>query len=113
VELTKLIGQPGRVTIKHKPNKKDEKKFFLDIAGISKMMKDEVKLLPPQFNQTEVLAYDDFDWNLLAKLPDWIQNKIKSSDEYNELIGQGKAPGGKVLEPAPIGADDEDTDLPF
>lgn len=112
-ELTRLVGKPCRLSIKHRQGKGEKAdRTYLDIAGISKLMKDEAKTVPVQFNPSQVLAYDDFDWNLLAKLPNYIQDKVKSSDEYNALIGQGKAPQGSLV-PEPIGADDEDDELPF
>lgn len=126
-ELTVLVGAPCWLNIKHRQGKGDKAdRTYLDIAGIAPLKKSERATMPAQVNKSQVLAYDAFDWNLLGTLPNYIQDKIKSADEYNAMVGAGKAPGlvtGKGVnankpdlipmpEPVGIGAD-TDEDPPF
>ena len=37
---------------------------------------------PPQINKTRLLSFEDWNEDLFKSLPEWIQEKIKTSDEY-------------------------------
>lgn len=82
-DVTKLIGAPCFLNIIHKPSK-DGTKIYENIAGVTPMPKGFE--CPPQINRTQVFQYDAPDMELLAHLPDFIKDKIKSSEEYNKLI---------------------------
>jgi len=102
-DITKLLGQPCILSIIHEPGKSDPSKNYVKISSISKLMKGQE--CPPQVNQTRLLSFEDWDDNLFKVLPEWLQDRIKSSEEYKAM-----------LEPAMTntGSDnDEFNDLPF
>ena len=83
VDITNLLGQACMLTIIHVPGKKDPSRTYAQIATVTKMMKGQI--CPPQINPTKLLCYEDFDWELFASLPDFLKDKIKSSDEFKRL----------------------------
>ena len=92
-DITKLLGQPCLISIIHQAGFKDPTKNYVSISSISMMMKGQE--CPPQINAMRVLSYDSFNWKLYEKLPDFIKDKIKSSDEFKRL-----------QEPAQVASDD-------
>jgi hypothetical protein len=102
-DITKLLGKPCILSIIHEPGKVDPTKKYVKISSISKLMKGQE--CPPQVNQTRLLSFENWDDNLFKSLPEWIQDKIKSSEEFKAL-----------QEPALTNAipdDGELSDLPF
>jgi hypothetical protein len=45
---------------------------------------------PAQINETFLLDYDNFDMEKANSLPDFIQEKIFSSVEFNALMGEAE-----------------------
>lgn len=82
-DVTKLLGQPCILSIIHEPSKTDPNKNYVRISSISKLMKGQE--CPPQINQTRLLSFEDWNEELFESLPEWLQDKIKSSDEYRVL----------------------------
>jgi hypothetical protein len=83
-DVTKLLGKPCILNIIHEPGKKDATKNYVKVASVNKLLKGQE--CPPQFNPTRILSFDEFNWELFEKLPDWIKDKIKSSEEYQILV---------------------------
>lgn len=82
-DITKLLGVPCMLNIIHKPGKQDPSKVFQKIGSVSPLPKGTA--MPPQINPTSVLQYDNFDYVLYDSLPDFIKDKIKTSEEYIKL----------------------------
>ncbi len=62
---------------------------------------------PPLINPKQELTYDAFNMEIFNNLPQFIKDKIVTSDEYKEMmnpehVGAGGAAGG-----------DPDDDMPF
>lgn len=111
-DITKLLGVPCMLNIIHKPSKKDPTKIYEEISGISPLPKGMT--CPPQVNPTQELSYDNWNEELFNSMPDFIKDKIKSSDEYKAMKNpehfefvDGK---GELI---PAGDDDDSSDLPF
>jgi hypothetical protein len=102
--VTKLLGVPCQLNIIHKPSKKDPSRVYEKIATVSPLMKGVQ--CPEQVNKTTVLSYSDFDHSLFESLPDFIKDKIKSSEEYKAM-----APSNTPAESSQ--APNESDDLPF
>lgn len=81
-DITKLLGVPCMINVIHVQSK-DGNKVYAKIAGVTPMPKG-VKC-PPQFNDTIVLSYDEFDQEIFESLPDFIKDKMKTSLEYAGL----------------------------
>ncbi len=105
-DICKLVGAPCMLNIIHKPGVKDPTKIYEEIGSISPMPKGVV--CPPQINANKILQYDDFDYDLFQSLPDFIKDKIKSSQEYAAL----QTPKNQTHVMEPMGGDDGN-DLPF
>lgn len=105
-DITKLLGVPCMLNIIHKASKTDASKLYEEISAISSPPKSVV--CPKQFFPTQVLSFDNFDWELFNSLPDFIADKIKSSLEYEELIKKQNEPHVDAS-----GVSDVADDLPF
>lgn len=81
-DLTVLIGIAGLVNIIHKPNK-DGSKIYAEIGSISPMPRGMI--CDPQINTSKILSYDDFDEEFFNSLPDYLKDKVRSSDEYKAM----------------------------
>jgi hypothetical protein len=107
-DITKLLGAACMINIIHKPNKEGTK-MYEEIAGITPLPKGFV--CPSQINNNMVWDYDNPDLHLLANLPDFIKDKIKTSEEYCRLIqpNHTNADSQPIYNPSPESVDD----LPF
>ncbi|HEX8333695.1 MAG TPA: hypothetical protein VF622_13830 [Segetibacter sp.] len=81
-DITVLVGVPCMLNIIHKPSK-DGSKTYEEIGSISPMPKGYT--CPDQINKTFVLGYDAFDQDLFDSLPDFIKDKMKTSEEFKSL----------------------------
>jgi len=102
-DITKLLTKPCILSIIHEPKKSDPTKTNVRISSISKLMKGQE--CAPQINQTRLLSFENWDENLFKVLPEWMQDKIKSSEEYKSR----QEPAMTVVEEKP----DVANDLPF
>ena len=81
-DVTKLLGIPCMLSVVHTKSKSGD--MYAKIGSISKIMKG--MQCPPQFNPSFEFNYTDkFSDEVVEALPDFIKEKIKSSEEYKEL----------------------------
>jgi hypothetical protein len=59
----------------------DKGKTFANIATVSKLPKGTI--CPPPVNQIVAYAISDLDGGEFNNLPQWLQDKIKASREWN------------------------------
>ena len=104
-DITKLIGAPCMLNITHKPSK-DGSKTYEEISSVSRLHKSVT--CPPQINESFVLSYDDWSWDKFNSLPQFIREKMQTSQQYNEL--QSFEKGAVDL---PHNNNDTSDDLPF
>lgn len=79
-DITKLLGIPCMLNIIHKKSKAGND--YQTIASVTPMPKGVP--CPDAINKTQVLSFDNFDVELFMALPDFIKDKIVSSDEYKK-----------------------------
>lgn len=81
-DVTKVLGKFCMVNVIHK--KSTAGKDYAAITSITPMPKGipEPKPINPIFE----FSFEQFDSKKLESLPDWIKTKIKSSDEYRNVI---------------------------
>ena len=81
-EVTDLMGKACMVNVSHKTAKTSGRKYayISSLAPLPKGMEE-----PEVVNEPKTLDFND-NWNddLFASLPEFIQNKIKESKEYKE-----------------------------
>jgi hypothetical protein len=82
-DITKLLGVPCQLNIIHKASKKDASKVYEQISNVSPLMKGIN--CPAAINPIFVLSFDDWDVQKFESLPDFIKDKIKTSDEYKAM----------------------------
>lgn len=82
-DVTKLLGVPCIVNIIHKPGTKDPSVSYNEIASVTPIIKGMV--VPKQVNPTFVLSYDNFDMEKFESLPDFIKDKMKTSEQFQKL----------------------------
>lgn len=105
-DISKVVGAPCLLNIIQAENKKGE--LFNKITTVSKLPK--AFTCPPQVNPTTLFDITDPEQDLadLEKLPDWIQERIRQSEEYQERISDT---GLSDYDDAPV--EYEGGDLPF
>lgn len=79
-DITKLLGVPCMINVIHKPKASDPTVIYEQIATVSPIPKG--LKVPDQENQNMVLSYEQFDWDVFEKLPDFLKDKIRNSVEY-------------------------------
>lgn len=82
-DLNQIVGMPCLITIKHKTSKAGNVRA--EIAHASPLMKSQV--CPPAFNPTVILTYEDWNQAVFDKLPDFLKEKMASSNEYKKKFG--------------------------
>lgn len=100
-DITVLTGKPCLLNVIHKTSK-DGSKTYAEIGSVSPLPKGMT--CDPQINKSSILSYDNFDYALFETLPDFIKDKIKSSDEYKAMSHPHETQ---------VTADVESDDLPF
>lgn len=80
-DITVLLGKPCMLSVIHKTSKMG--KVYAEISSISSVPKGMT--VPDPINEISVLSFDDWDWEKFNSLPDFIKNKIISSQEYQVL----------------------------
>lgn len=81
-DVTVLLGKPCMVNVVHKVSKNG--KTYAEIAGITPIPKGLD--CPPQVNDTFEFTYTPFEQAKFDKLPDWLKDKCKNSEEYRNLM---------------------------
>lgn len=104
-DISVLIGKPCMLNVIHKTSKQG--KVFAEISSISSMPKG--MKCDEQINKSVCLSYDAWDEDVFKALPDFIKDKMVTSQEYKQMT----APDFKHLdEPKDSDSKNED-DLPF
>lgn len=83
-EVGNLIGANCQLNVIHKKST-DGTRTYANVGGIMPLAKDTVKLTP----ENPTLVFDlpkQGPVEFPLTMPEWIQNKIKNSDEYHDLI---------------------------
>lgn len=102
--LSKVLGAPCLLTVIHEANKQGTVK-----AKVASVTKAPGKMeIPDAVNSLLYYDLDNPDAAVFEKLPEWIQNKIRESREWNE-IDNGFDHGGNGEE----ATDDELDPIPF
>lgn len=83
-DFEQILGQLGMVTIVH--NESTDGNVYANIDTISKLPKG-LKPGKPTLEPSSLYLNDDFDEEVFDELPDWLQDKIKKTDEYKSLFG--------------------------
>jgi hypothetical protein len=110
-DLTALLGAPCSINVVAFLRKDGSPSVKID--GINRLLKGTV--CPPPINTPQVFSLSEPDDAVLASLPSFLQDKIKSSQEFINRLNAAPTfkpqhSGGSDFEDAPIG---EDEPLPF
>ena len=101
-DIFTLLGRPCIVNITH-IEKGDA--TYANIIGMSPLPKGMV--CPPAFNNALCYNTEEHDEAVFSQLPEFIQDKIKMSDEWIARVSK------PVSAPAPVEADDFEDGFPF
>lgn len=102
-DITKLLGVACMLNVIHKPGVADPTKSYEKISSISPLPKG-VKC-PAQVNAMFELSYDAFNDEKFFSLPDFVQDKIKGSVEFQQRL--------RPAETHISGTGEVEDDLPF
>lgn len=107
-DFTKLVGMPCQVMITKVPDKKNEGKFKNYVGDVSSAIDMPGYEQPALINTPVVFSLDEPDLEVFQKLPEWLQDKIKTNLEYDGsplavLLGDAatEAPAASATPPAP------------
>lgn len=101
-----LLGQGCLLGIVHNTNEDGD-----TFANVDTVMGLPEGMEPPKPTHLLSFDFDDPDaLETLEMLPEWIQNKVKASPTYAELVDKQNKPGWESL---PASSDEDDDDLPF
>ena len=105
-DLQNILGKPCQITVVH--NVSGSGKTYADIAGIVSIPKG---MTPPQpVGDLVYFALDsDSDLSMIDTFPQFIQDKIRKSPTYEQLIAAKSAPKDGDFGPM----DNDSSDLPF
>lgn len=78
-DLESVVGTPCQIQVVHE--KKDDK-LFANIGAVMPLAKGQT--CPPQFNETNILSFDNWSDAVFESLPKFIKDKIMTSKEYQE-----------------------------
>jgi len=128
VDVAKFLSKPGMITIVHNKSESNGN-TYANINSISPLPKGTT--CPPKLNEIVAFSlYEVIDGELVAKkslteddltifnnFPEYLQNKIKDSEEFKAMLGSGALAGGNTNQsPEPIGEGtlpgENDGDLP-
>lgn len=79
-DLRNVLNAPCLITIVHKPSA-DGSKTYTEVSAVTRLLKG----MPAPVCDMPTVLYsidDDFTFTEMANLPEWIQNRIKASEQY-------------------------------
>ena len=100
-DLAKLIGAPCMLNIIHQPSKANPEKVYERIAAVMPMMKG--MSCPPQVNPSFEFSVSDYDQRKMDTLPNFLQEMIRGSKEYQALLSAPPKPAAPVAAPVATG----------
>ena len=88
-DLAKLLGVPCQINVIHKTSKQG--RDYAVISSVSKVVKGTE--IPELSCNTQYFSFEDkpIDENTLNSLPEYLQNKIRESYEWQEYVSDGNA----------------------
>lgn len=110
-DITKLLGVACMLSVIHKTSKSG--KIYAEISSVSSMPKGYA--CPPQINPSYEFSYENFDEEKFNKLPDWLKDKMRTSEEYRKAMfpGETNLNHADIPTPAPDNLFNQNDDLPF
>jgi len=109
-DITKLLGVPCMISVIHKVSKAG--KTFAEISSVSAMPRGYV--CPDLINPLYEFSYENFDEDKFNKLPDWIKDKMRTSQEYHKAMYPSESNmNNDFPPPPPIDLFLNNDDLPF
>jgi hypothetical protein len=110
-DVGNLIGANCQLSIVHKKSA-DGSKTYANVAAIMPLPKGAMKLKPVSrtmvFDLPESLPVE-----FPKEMPEWLQNKIKNSDEYDQLVNPSHRPDPTESQMANQDSAGFEEDVPF
>ena len=97
-DIAKLLGQPCMLNLIHQPSKANPEKVYERIAGVMPMMKGMT--CPAQTNPSFEFSVCDYNQAKMDSLPNFLQEMIRGSKEYQALLSAPPKPAAPA--PAPV-----------
>lgn len=112
-DIETLVGLPCLATVTHSQGKKDPSKTYANLMSVSPLVKGMVA--PEQINPSSILDVKTMPLEDIDKLPEFIQVKMKDSDEYKRRTGTIITPntGAKIETPNYPEDEIKPEDIPF
>ena len=91
-DVETLIGQPCMLNVVHKKSKGGN--LYADVLGVASIPKGMTA--PEAINTSRVINYENFDQAVFDKLPDFLKDKMKKSEEYKRLTDPGSVSADEI-----------------
>jgi len=98
-DVESLVGKSCLLNIIHKTNAKGN--TYARIASTSPLMKGMEK--PAQVNPSRIQTYQNWDQEYFDKLPNFIKEKVMSSQEYQSMMNQGESDPNETVKVGGLG----------
>jgi hypothetical protein len=82
-DWAQLAGVPCMVTISQDRGKKDPSRIYNNVSSVQTMRPKEAAKAPDLVNPAKIFDIDEPDVEVFLSLPEWLQEKIKGSLEYD------------------------------
>ena len=103
-DISKMVGKYCNITVNHTESK-DGQKTFVNVASVSMTKKK-----PDPVNELMVWTVTDPDDEDFNDMPEWLQNKIKESQEWALPVGEEKIEDVEISEKGEINPSKADPD---
>lgn len=108
-DWSELINIPCSVTVTATPGKGDKKDIiYNNIAAVSTMRAKEASKAPELVNPPKLFSAEDPDMEVLGSLPQWIQDKVKESPEFQEATSTSSKPKPETSDDSEEGEDEDE-----
>ena len=104
--IVNVLGAPCMVNVIHTASKSDASKMYEDISSITPI--PQGLSVPDQISPSVAFSVDKFDQKVFDDLPEFVQNKIKESQEYKAMKDETPQSQGNDA-----GSTESEEDLPF
>jgi len=100
-ELPQYLGAPCLLGIIHNPDKQIPEIKYANISSIMRLPQE--MSINPMVNKSIFFNLDQYSHQAFLSLPEWIQNEIKKTPEWNGILSQfGPPPQAQQTNSAPV-----------
>jgi hypothetical protein len=86
-DLSTLLGKGCMIQVNHHES---GDRTYARIGAVTSLPK--AIGTPPQYNDSRILSYSDWDWDMFNKLPEWFRTKVETTPEFQAIAKTANKP---------------------